>query len=80
LALNFIYLNYQVSNEVKEKISTSIKIDFSICKNFPEWPYNRESFYRSKKYDLEKRLENSEDISRIHLFPLAMFRECISIG
>ncbi|PGV66243.1 hypothetical protein COD94_06405 [Bacillus cereus] len=80
LVLNFIYLNYQLSNEVKEKISKSIKIDFSICENFPEWPYNRESFYKSKKYDLEKRLETSEDISRIHLFPLAMFRECISIG
>ncbi|MCU0097497.1 nucleotidyltransferase family protein [Bacillus sp. OR9] len=37
LVLNFIYLNYQLSNEIKEKISKSIKIDFSICENFPEW-------------------------------------------
>lgn len=73
IALSYIIENYNLSEELKRRIQEYLHLDKDMYMDFSEWPYNIETVYKVKKYDLDSRLNNSIDNKRIYLFPLIIF-------
>jgi NifU-like protein involved in Fe-S cluster formation len=74
LLFAYIFKNYDLPDELKQKITTYIELDMSIYEKYHLWPYDAVAVFDIKQTDLNRRLQNSVDKARIYLFPLAIFK------
>lgn len=71
----FIFANYDLDESKKELIKNELDLDLSLYKEEDKWPYDESVALSIKKQDLKERLENGQDISRLYLFPVAIFKD-----
>lgn len=77
IAMEYIVNNYEISQEIITNITPLLNSKYLEFAQFKDWPYSAESMLSVKKEDLKYRSEIQEDIPRIYLFPLVLFKRVI---
>lgn len=77
ILFGFIFKNYDLSEEKKDSILSCINFDKDHMYCYENWPYDFDEAFQIKKKDLENRLAEGTDYTRVYLQPLFVFDDKI---